>query len=415
MKILFLNNSDSMGGAAKAAFRLYDSMSDFGVETRMLVRFKDTSDKNVIEINKHFKIINKLRKKLENLVLKKYQKRKKNIFSTAILKAFLTRKIKKINPDIIHIHWIGSAFMDMNSFLEFKKPIVWTLHDSWAFTGGCHVPFDCKKYETKCTKCPVLGSNMENDLSTFVWEHKNKVYKNIDLNIVSPSTWLAICAKSSPLLYDKNITLIPNGIDIDTFSKSLITKEITNLQIDKSKKYILFSGDTLDKNKAFDKLLEAFELLQNVNNLEILVIGSERKNNIDLNKNTKINYLGYIKDESILISIYNLVSVAIVPSLQENLPNTIIESLACYTPVVAFNIGGNGDMIDHKINGYLAKPFDTIDLAQGIDWVLNNEKYDELCENARKKVVKKFDSRVVAKQYIKLYENILNNKKYVTK
>ena len=113
-------------------------------------------------------------------------------------------------------------------------------------------------------------------------------------------------------------------------------------------------------------------------------------------------------DDISLVTLYNAVDIMIVPSLQENLSNAIMESLACATPVVGFNIGGNSDMIEHKKNGYLAKPFDTIDLKDGIEWTLNNEYYDELCQNAREKVMREFDSKIVAQQYIEFYKKILH-------
>jgi len=408
MKVLFLNNYDRVGGAAKASYRLFDSLYDFGMEAKMLVRFKTGNNKNVIEINSYFNILNKLRIKIENLLLKKYKNRKGDIFSSAILKSFLTKKIKKINPDIIHIHWIGSSFVDIKSLLDIKKPIVWTLHDSWVFTGGCHVPYSCKKYETKCSKCPALGSNKENDLSSLVWENKKGVYEKLDMNIVSPSSWLAACAKSSSLLFSKRISVVPNGIDVNLFSKLSGDLVIKGFKFDKNVKYILFSGNVLDANKNFGSLLESLKFLKDKNNLEIFVVGSDEGVNSKFVSDIKINYLGYIKNELELISIYNFAKVVVVPSKQENLPNTIIESFACYTPVIAFNIGGNADIIDHKINGYLAKLFDTFDFAQGIDWILNNENYDDLCENARKKVLEKFDIKIVAKQYIDLYKSILN-------
>lgn len=142
--------------------------------------------------------------------------------------------------------------------------------------------------------------------------------------------------------------------------------------------------------------------------VEFVVFGSSEPKESQ-NFRFKTHYLGSLADDVSLVTLYSAVDVMIVPSLQENLSNAIMESLACGTPVIGFDIGGNSDMIEHLSTGYLAKPFETDDLACGIEWVLTNEKYDELSKNAREKVLREFDSVVVAEKYIKLYEDILND------
>jgi Glycosyltransferase len=148
--------------------------------------------------------------------------------------------------------------------------------------------------------------------------------------------------------------------------------------------------------------------LLTLKDIELVVFGSSKPKNAP-DFGFKTHYLGHLGDDVSLVTLYNAVDVVVVPSLQENLSNTIMESLSCGTPVVAFDVGGNRDMIEHMINGYLAKPFDPEDLAKGIEWVLNAPNYDELCKNAREKVVREFDSIVVAKKYVELYKELLND------
>ena len=164
---------------------------------------------------------------------------------------------------------------------------------------------------------------------------------------------------------------------------------------------------TSDSRKGFNELIEALQKLEKNENIEFVIFGSSKPLDAP-NFGFKTHYLGNLADDISLITLYSAVDVMVVPSLQENLSNAIMESLSCGTPVVGFDIGGNSDLIDHKKNGFLAKPFEIEDLKNGIEWMLNQKNYDELCQNAREKVLEKFDSEVVAKQYVELYRKILN-------
>lgn len=391
-----LNNSDSVGGAAKAAFRLNDIMNQSGVESLLLVREKNSKNKRVVLVNGRFnKIINRIRVHLEFLPLKFFPDRKRNIFSSSIVPDNLIKIIKKNNPDIVHIHWIGSGFMKLENLQKINKPIVWTLHDSWPFTGGCHVPFDCKKYQIHCSKCPALNSSRENDLSKYVWQRKKDIYKNINLTIVSPSNWMASCARFSSLLGNKNIVVIHNSIDENIFFRIDKDKAREFFELDKNKKYILFSGDINDDNKGFNYLLDSYNLIKKeINNLEILVIGNNKEKIIE-----GVKFIGNIGDEKILNMIYNAVDIVSIPSIQENFSNTAIESLASGTPILCFDIGGMSDIVKQKDNGYLATPFDISDFSNGIKYILSNSFLID-----SKSI---FDKKFQFEEYKKLYENIL--------
>ena len=412
MKVLIVNRSDLQGGAARAAYRLHKSLLALHIESQMLLQSKSSDDFTVLaETSKLLKGSNKLRPTLDSIPVRFYKERTKTLFSPSWLPfSNIVDKINAINPDIVHLHWICGGMMRIEDIARIKAPIVLTLHDMWAFTGGCHYDEECKGYEKECGSCKVLGSHKENDLSRRTWNRKNKIFSKIEnITIVGLSMWLSNCAQSSTLLKNKKHTQLPNPIDTNLF-KPFDKKKARELWgLSKDKKLVLFGAmaATSDPRKGFVELNKAMDKLKNTN-IEFVIFGSNEPKEPQ-NFGFKTHYLGSLHDDVSLVTLYSAVDVMIVPSLQENLSNAIMESLACGTPVVGFDIGGNSDMIEHKKNGYLAKPFNTSDLANAIEWVLNNENYVELCENAREKVLREFDSVVVARKYIELYKEALVN------
>jgi len=412
MNVLILNTSDICGGAARAAHRLHEALLGEGVYSQMLVQENKSKEYRVLipSENKLKKAINKIRPFTEQFHLSGYKNRSKTPFSISILPSKdVIKKINQINPDIVHLHWICEGFLKIEDISLIKQPIVWSLHDMWPFTGGCHYDDGCGKYVNNCGSCKVLQSNTDNDLSRKIWNRKKKTFPKI--NVVGLSKWLEECAKESSLFKQNKIVNLPNPIN------SLIFKPLEKLiarnlwAFPDNKRLILFGAmnATDDQRKGFKELSEALNKLR-VKNVELIVFGSPEPKELQ-NFGYKTHYLGQLHDEISLATLYSVVDVMVAPSLQENLSNTIMESLACGTPVIAFDIGGNSDMIEHRINGYLAEPFDTSDLARGIEWVLNAPNYDELCINAREKVLREFDHKVVVKKYIKLYQEILSEEK----
>ena len=413
MKILIINISDVEGGAARAAYRLHKSLLAQDVDSQMLVQSKKSDDFTVqtISSTKVQKGINLLRPILDAIPTKFYKKQTKTLFSPSWFGfSNIVDKINEINPDIVHFHWICGGMIKIEEISRIKAPIVWSLHDMWAFTGGCHYDEECRRYEKECGNCPILGSDKEKDLSKKIFYHKEKAFTNKkDMTIIGLSRWLNEASKSSNLLKDKKHINLPNPINTDVFQPFNKEKSRKLWSLPQDKKLVLFGamGATSDPRKGFSKLIESIEKLDRNNDIEFVVFGSSEPEKTP-NLGFKINYLGNLHDDVSLVTLYNSVDVMIVPSLQENLSNAIMESLSCGTPIIGFNIGGNSDMIEHKINGYLVNPFDTTDLKDGIEWVLNSLNYDELCKNARIKVMKEFDSNIVADKYISLYKDIIN-------
>ena len=278
----------------------------------------------------------------------------------------------------------------------------------WAFTGGCHYDEECGKFKSTCGACPVLGSNNTKDLSAKNWERKQAIFsKHSNLTIIGLSQWLANEAKASSLFRQTPVVNLPNLIDTKLFAPfdKHQARNLFNLPLDK--KLVLFGAmsATTDPRKGFKELAQALEQL-NLDDIELVVFGSSPPQTSQGFKQ-KAHYLGHLHDDISLRVLYCAVDVMVVPSLQENLSNAIMESSACGTPVVGFDIGGNSDLIEHQDTGYLAKPFDVSDLAAGIDWVLDAANYKDLCKNARDKVLREFDSEVVAEKYIALYDKAI--------
>ncbi len=418
MQILIVNTSDIQGGAARAAYRLHKSLLVQDIDSQMLVQNKSSDDFKVIaNDSKIAKGISILRPTLDSIPTRFYKNKTKTLFSPSWFGfSSIVDKINEISPDIVHLHWICGGMMTIEDISRIKAPIVWSLHDNWAFTGGCHIMWECEKYKESCgscsrldsDNCKVLGSDNEKDLSRKIFKRKQKVFNlKKDITIVGLSKWLNNASKRSTLLKDKKHINLPNPIDTTIFKPFDKEKSRELWSLPKDKKLVMFGANsaTSDINKGFKELSKALEKLEN-KNIEFVVFGSSEPKKSQ-NFGFKTHYLGHLYDDVSLITLYSAVDIMIVPSLQENLSNAIMESLACATPVVGFDIGGNSDMIEHQKNGYLAKPFDTSDLKDGIEWILNNENYEELCKNARKKVLKEFDSVVVAKSYIELYRDVL--------
>ncbi|HBK62697.1 MAG TPA: glycosyl transferase, partial [Cyanobacteria bacterium UBA11166] len=314
----------------------------------------------------------------------------------------------------INLHWINQGYTQIETLAKFKQPLVWSLHDMWAFTGGCHYNKDCDRYTISCGACPQLGSTKDWDISRWVWQRKTKAWKNLNLTVVALSSWLANCARESSLFQDLPIEVIPNGINSNKYRpiNQQIAREVLNLPQDKQ--LILFGSlkATSDKRKGFHLLQPALQDLSKsgwYNRLELVIFGAERPENPpEFGFNT--HYLGTLSDDLSLALVYSAANVFVLPSVQDNLPNTIMEAIACGTPCVAFNIGGMPDLIEHQQNGYLAQPYKIEDLAQGIAWVLENEeRHQKLSFRAREKVEQEFTQEIQGSRYVSLFTQVLGN------
>lgn len=413
MNVLLLSTQDVAGGAARAAYRLHKGLQNIDLQSQMLVQEKYTDDKTVIAPRiRLFQGVAKAKLTFETLPLKLYSQKQNTPFFIQWLPDRVISQVAQINPDIINLHWISAAFMQIETLAKLKRPLVWTIHDMWAFTGGCSYAGDCDRYQISCGACPQLNSKKDWDLSHWVWQRKAKALKNLNLTIVSPGSWLAECAKSSSLFKNLRIEVIPNGLDTQKYKPvhQRLARELLNLPLDKE--LILFGAldATNDSRKGFHYLQPALQELSKSgwkDKFEVVIFGaSQPENPPDLG--FKTHYLGHIHDDISLATVYSAADVMLVPSLQESFGQTASESLACGTPVVAFNSTGLKDIVDHQQNGYLAKPYEVDDFAKGIAWVLENEQRSEkLSFYARKKAEQEFTLELQARRYSALFQEIL--------
>lgn len=426
LKVLSVCTSDYSGGAARAAYRIHLAVREFGVDSRMLVKEKGTNDSEVVPLERFiptnllYKTIdwvrNKVKNKFQHYQWGKYPRRSPYYMSDLRANS-IGGALRKLDYDVLHLHWINSRFLPLEE-LPKDKPIIWTLHDCWPFCGVCHYFFDCERYMNQCGCCPMLGSSVYDDLSRQVWRKKEKLYRDLNLHVVTPSRWLGDCAQRSSLLGQFPLTVIPNCLDTDLFcpiTDGQLSPRWRSFQEKRTKKPIVLYGAmnaVEDKRKGFSNLLAALRILEEQGHsdaFELIVFGTN-KHLDEIPTSLPIHYAGIIQDTEDLSSLYNIASVMVVPSLSENLSCAIMESLSCGTPVVAFDIGGNSDMIDHQVNGYLAKEKDNEDLARGILWCLDNGEKRGLPALARQKILDNFTPEIVGRQYISVYKTMLNDK-----
>lgn len=414
MKILHIASSVA---EQSASWRIHKSLMKFNIDSSVYVLNPSIVDDKVIYGNGTFKdkIEYKIRRmlgsRLENTVISKLSKIAETPMSLGWCSAVNRNFVDKLNPDIINLHWICGGFVNLSDirWLAKKYPIVWTLHDSWAFTGGCHIPYNCDKYYTGgCKNCKQALPKYGFDIIDYNFKRKKKAYNDLPMYIVGVSKWLADCAKRSQLFENKDINVIHNTLDMNLFrprNKHTI-REILGLNL--NKKYILFGAmnSTSDRNKGFDLLSAALNKIRDElkETTEILIFGSNMPKK-QPNFGLPVHYLGRFADDLSLAMLYNAADVMLVPSRSESFSNTCLESMSSGTGVVAFRIGGIGDQIDHLINGYMAEPYDTDDLAMGIKCALANSI--EWGRKAREKAELAFNENKIANEYIDLYKKLL--------
>jgi glycosyltransferase involved in cell wall biosynthesis len=412
MNILYINTFLKKGGAAIATFRLFLELK--------------SSDLNIIFLHNKYRrsqgkevkyklslILSVLNSYAEILFIKIFTPKQNQLFSIGYPFIGLSKLINNLEPNIVNLFWTANGFLCIEDLKKMRVPIVWTLHDMWPFTGGCHYDNGCGRYVVGCGNCPAIGSNKKYDLSRFTVWRKIRAWKNIPITVVATSNWIAREASKSQIFKDKNIVVIPNGVDTRLYKPidKKFAREIFNFSSE-NKKLILFSAFNAGKDvrKGSEYLVQALNILSHSNllfkNFELVILGAKELSVLNEVK-YKINFIDGLEDEFSQSVLYSAVDILVAPSKQENLSNTVLEALSCGLPVVAFDIGGMPDMINHKENGYLATPFVSDSLAQGIDWILSDDKrYANLSHNARNVAVTDFDIKIIAQRYAELYKNI---------
>lgn len=416
IKVLHLIGGELTGGAARGAYALHKGLEKRGVHSRVLTDSNNTlSDPSVISVAKDgsgkFKRL--LRQQLDSFFLRFYRKRKKNIFSVGLSGYDFRKTDAYKEATVLHLHWVNNGFLNINHLRNVNKPIIWTLRDMWPLTGGCHYSLDCNQYSSGCGSCPQLGSKFKFDLSWFVSKRKSKLLPR-SIKIVGISHWISELAKESSLFNGFDIRTISNCIDTDEFLP--INKSVARsiLGISTDKKIVLVGATSVDDfYKGFDKFLNSLLHLDK-NQFHLCFFG-----NIDQSKLSEIEFtytsFGFLNDTYSLRLVYSAADVFVAPSTMEAFGKTQVEALSCGTPVVCFDATGPKDIVQHQVNGYRAKPFDSEDLAIGVRWVCSNVNPFDLVEVSNIKIPSLFGNLAIADQYIQLYKDLMEDSRYTNR
>lgn len=416
MKILHLSAADVKGGAARAAYRLHQGLRGAGVESRMLVQYKSADDSHVqlcasesrleaLQMRLHRGTVMRAQQKIaeSHLLDAEYF----SVDRAALGKIPLSRVGR---PDVINLHFVA-GFLDLPlTLVKLSRiaPVVWTLHDMNPFTGGCHYNDGCTRFVEQCGNCPQLSSKRSNDMSNQIWQSKDRVYRSVDakrLHVVTVCRWMNEEVRRSTLLEPFQSTVIPYGIDTDIFAplEKLVTRSA--LQLPLEPKIVLFVAASLQaRRKGFGQFLEAMKSLAGRDDVLLLSVGSHCP---ELPEGVRHQHIENISDERLMSMVYSTADLFVIPSLQDNLPNTVMESMACGTPVVGFDVGGIPDMVRNGETGQLVPLGDTQALGDTVRELLEDEtRRQALSEGCRRVVLNEYQLPHQAANYLALYQEL---------
>ena len=414
VKVLIVNTAERTGGAAIAANRLLHALNHNGVEARMLVRDRKTAAPEVASIPRSWLLKPKFLWE-RGVIWMNNGFKKRGIFQVDIANAGtdITSMDEFCWADVIHLHWVNQGFLSLKNLERIfasGKPVVVTLHDQWHFTGICHYSGGCNKYQSQCEKCPMLKGR-GTDLARQVFERKQVMYEGRNVTFVGCSRWMADLARKSRLTQGHTVTNVPNAIDTDVFAPMDKTAARLKFNLPTDKRLILFGAQRItDPRKGFDFLVEACEHINMhhptlPDKLGVVVLGGDA-DSVKKALPLPVYTVGYLSGEIEIAALYNAVDLFVTPSLQDNLPNTIVEAMACGVPCVGFNVGGIPEMISHKHDGYVADYCDSIDFAQGIAWCLYEDRAAALGAAARATALATYSEAAVAARYLDIYQRV---------
>ncbi len=413
MRILHLNTFDIKGGAARAAYRIHKALNENCQDSKMLVVKKKSYDPDI----KKFSIfLHKRRRIIEEKIFSLQKSSNPSFHSLNLIPSTIYREINQSSSDIVHFHWLGLQLISIEEIKKITKPIVWTLHDMWAFCGAEHCIDlnSSERYrEGYCSTNRPLADKGIFDIDKWVWKRKQKSWNNVKFHFVAPSKWLADCVQKSKLFSGEQATVIPNCLDTQVFQPK--NKEICRgvFGLDLKKKIVLFGADGGGKNplKGFHLLQESLKILSSSklsDEIQCVVFGGHKHREQKDMYGISTNHIGRIADDEQLASLYNAADIFITPSMIDNLPNTVMEAMSCGVPCIGFDIGGIPDLIDHKENGFLVPPYSSLELADGIQWLLSDmNRLMNFGKAARSKVLENYTPDIIAKQYIAFYRQVL--------
>jgi glycosyltransferase involved in cell wall biosynthesis len=406
LNVLHISTTDNLGGSGRSAYRVHSGLRNLGVRSRMLVGRKVTDDSDVLPIAKPG--FNAAADRFFSRVLGRLSWQ--YLFfpsSYGLLGHPWFREADVVQLYNTHGNYFSHTVLPLMSR---RHAIVWRLSDMWPMTGHCAYSFDCERWRTGCGNCPLLSDPPElyRDTTATLWKLKQWVYSRSALTIVAPSRWIADIARQSPLLGRFAVHLIPNGLDTTIFAPVPKAQARESLQIGPSERVILFSAESLtDRRKGGAQMQAAISrLAETEQNLTVLLTGGNAKN-VAMPASVRTRLTGSINDDNTLATIYSAADAFVLPTLAENLPNGVLESMACGTAPVVFDVGGCKDAVRHLETGYLAKYADVEDLAQGIRLLLNDDELrDRLSRRSREVATSEYGIELQAKRFLSLYREI---------
>ena len=410
MRVIHLSTADSNGGAARAAYRIHKALQGTGIQSEMVVNEASSGDWSVKgPAGKLGKASSRLRRYLASPFKALLHTENPVLHTPALVPSGWPGKLNATDADVVHLHGVHDEMISIADIGRIVKPVVWTLHDMWGFCGAEHYSEDdrwCEGYWPG--NRPPHESGF--DLNRWTWLRKRRHWRR-PLSIVTPSRWLADCASSSMLMRDWPVTVVPNCLDTERWQPlpQFLARQLLGLP--EEGPLLLFGaiGGSQDPRKGFDLLLEALAQLRDRQPGLQLVVFGELAPSEPPDLGFPVHYAGHLHDNLSLRALYSAADVFVLPSRQDNLPNTALEAQSCGTPVVAFRTGGLPDIVEHLRTGYLAQPNDPCDLAAGIAWVLDDRlRLQTLGEAARSRAEQLWNPARVASLYLEVYRAALN-------
>lgn len=417
-----MNTSEKTGGAAVAANRLMEALNNNGVKAKMLVMTKETDNINVVELGRPW--LQRFHFLWERLCIFFHLRfSKAHLFEIDIANAGtdITTLPEFREADVVHLSWVNQGMLSLGvlrKIVRSGKAVVWTMHDLWPASSICHYARGCEAFKNGCGHCALLpGGGSARDLSHRVFGRKERIYQQSNMHFVACSQWLADQARQSRLLAHLHVESIPNPIDTRVFCRKDKHEVRRRVGLPTDKRVILFVSQRVTmERKGMAYFVEAVERLvaghpEYRDNTVVAVLGGHSEA-VTAQLALPSTPLGYVSDERQIVDIYNAADVFVLPSLEDNLPNTIMEAMACGVPCVGFKVGGIPEMIDHRRNGYVARFRDAADLSEGMHWVLSEADYASLSRQALQKVLSCYSQQAVALRYIEVYNQAMAFKNY---
>jgi len=417
VRALLLSASDSDGGSPRAAYRLHRSLLEVGCESAVLAVDKKTADRRVFSATRHASL-NRWRVKLDRsfmLLGRAGWHKPREAFSFQYFGIRLAGLINRWEADVLNIHWAPNGFLRIEDLALVTKPIVWTLHNMHPFTGGCHYSGDCRGYESDCRGCPILGLHLPFLDAAWVLRRKHRWYPK-GTAVISPSRWMNECAQASSVFRGSSFYTIPNSVDTDLFRPGSKAQARRALGIRPDARFVILFGASNaveDRRKGYQLVRAALDHLRRrsaADGIELLVFGNSRSGP-EATAGVPTVFLGHIREDSALATAYQAADLFLLPSLEDNLPNTMLEAMACALPCAGNCVGGMPDLIADGVNGFLNRSNSAEGLAETLlRAIACGDKLAELGQNARMTVLEKCAPAAQASAYAEVFRTCVRNR-----